>query len=243
MISNLLQQEEIKCLVDGEYLQGGAGELQAMNMVRVLVDESDYVKARQIIKAWELTQLEKEDRPTPKNKSSGIGVGLIVGLLVGAGATFIAYNSPVRQGGVDYNNDGKLDEKWMSRDNRIIRAELDRNLDGKVDAIHKYNRKGTIYKTELDENFDGFFESVVTYERGNPALQESDLNNDGVTDYRIHYTNGILHEVEIIGPDSNSPKKIQSYDMNKLVSSKFDSDGDGVFEEIREYDYFEEFKY
>lgn len=243
MISNLLQQEEIKCLVDGEYLQGGAGELQAMNMVRVLVDESDYVKARQIINAWESTQLEKEDRPTPKNKLFGIGAGLIVGLLVGACATFIAYNSPVRQGGVDYNNDGKLDENWMFRDNRIISAELDRNLDGKVDAIHKYNLKGTIYKTELDENFDGVFESVVTYKRGNPALQESDLNNDGVTDYRILYNHGVLLEVEIIGPDSNSPKKIQSYEMNKLVSSKFDSDGDGVFDEIHEYDYFEEIRY
>lgn len=242
MILNLLQQEGLNCRVDGEYLQGGAGELQAMNMVRVLVDESDYTKAQEIINIWEATQVEKENAPLPKKKSSGIGPGLIIGFLVGAGATFIAYNSPVYIDGVDYNDDGELDEKWIYRDNRLSRAEVDRNLDGNMDAIHSYNRKGRIYKSELDDNFDGFYESIVTYKRGNPVRQESDLDNDGITDYRIHFNHGVFYEVEIFGPASNSPRKLQTYDMNKLISSKYDSDGDGVYDRIYEYDFYEEIK-
>jgi hypothetical protein len=242
MILNLLQQQELNCRVDGEYLQGGAGELQAMSMVRVLVDESDYAKAREIINTWEATQVAKENASVPERKSSGIGAGLITGLLVGAGATFIAYNTPVQTDGIDYNDDGKLDEKWIYRDDRLSRAEADRNLDGNMDAIYRYTRKGRIYKAELDDNFDGVYESVVSYKRGNPVMQESDLNNDGITDYRILYNDGVFYEVEIVGPASDSPRKKQTYEMNKMISSKFDSDGDGVYDKIYEYDFYEEIK-
>ena len=83
-----------------------------------------------------------------------------------------------------YNDDGKLDEKLVYRDNRINRIEIDRNLDGAVDTIQKYDHKGRIYKTEADDNVDGIFESTVTYKRSNPVLQESDTNQDGVIDYK-----------------------------------------------------------
>jgi hypothetical protein len=39
MILNLLQQQGITGRIEGEYLQGGIGELQAMGFVRVLVSE------------------------------------------------------------------------------------------------------------------------------------------------------------------------------------------------------------
>jgi len=240
MILNLLQQEEINCRIDGEFLQGGAGELQAMNMVRVLVEETDFKKAQVIINAWETIQVERETVDVSGNKSSGMGRGLLLGLLIGSGATFWVYNSPVTVDGVDYNNDGKLDEKWIYKDNRISSAEVDRNLDGKIDAIHSYNYKGRLYKVEFDDDFDGKYESVVTYKWGNPVFQESDLNNDGSIDYQISFENGILHEIEIIGPNSNSPKKKQVYEMNKIISSEFDSNGDGIYDKSYEYDFYEE---
>ena len=242
MILNLLQQAGLNCRIDGEYLQGGAGELQAMNMVRVLVDESDYTEAREIINNWEAAQVEKEKVSIPENKSSGIGRGLLFGLVIGAGTTILAYNTPITVEGIDHNGDGQLDEKWTYKDNRISSAEIDRDLDGKVDAISRYDRKGMLYKLQLDDNFDGVYESTITYERDNPVLQESDLNNDGLIDYRVHFNNGVLHEVEITGPASNSPKKKQTYELNKLVSSKFDSNGDGIYDKSYQYDYYEEIK-
>lgn len=53
MIFNLLLQEGIQGRVDGEYLAGGIGELQAINLVRVMVDKDDYDQAIKIIREWE----------------------------------------------------------------------------------------------------------------------------------------------------------------------------------------------
>ena len=155
MISNLLQQAGIVARIDGEYLQGGVGELQAMGFVRVLVNDNDYKNAQEIIKSWDANQADAVKVISPKSKSSGIGIGLLVGLLIGIGATFIAYNTPVTLDGIDYNDDGILDEKWVYRNNRITRIEVDRNLDGSIDNIHLYNRKGRIYKTEIDDRPTG----------------------------------------------------------------------------------------
>jgi len=240
MISNLLQQVEIDTRIDGEYLQGGIGELQTMGFVRVLVNDSDYKNAQEIIKIWDANQSVPEKVTPPKSKSSGIGIGLFLGALIGIGATFLAYNTPVTLDGTDYNDDGKLDEKLVYRDNRLSRIEVDRNLDGSVDTIHKYNRKGIIYKTEADDNFDGIFESTITYERNNPILQESDTDQDGVIDYKAYFTDGVLTETLIFDPDTNQPKKKQYYKMNKLISSEFDSNDDGIYDKKYKYNYYEQ---
>ncbi len=106
MVSNLLQQVGIVARIDGEYLQGGAGELQAMNMVRVLVEDADYLQAQEVIKEWDASEANKTTAIIPKRKSSGIGIGLLFGLLIGAGTTFWAYNTPVSFDGIDHNGDG-----------------------------------------------------------------------------------------------------------------------------------------
>ena len=49
MILNLLSQEGIVGRIDGEYLLGGMGELQAMGFIRVLVPDNFYDKALKII--------------------------------------------------------------------------------------------------------------------------------------------------------------------------------------------------
>lgn len=242
MISNLLQQVGIETRIDGEYLQGGVGELQAMGFVRVLVNEADYTDAQQVITSWDTTQLKPTKSTAPKSKSSGIGIGLLIGLLIGVSATFIAYNTPVTLDGIDHNGDGKLDEKWTFRDNRIERAESDRNLDGSIDLISLFNRKGMIYKTETDENFDGIFETTITYKRGSPILQLIDTDQDGVIDNKSYFKNGVLAEIEILGPTSSSPKKKQQYSMYKLISSEFDSNGDGIYDKQYAYDFYEQIK-
>ena len=242
MIFNLLQQAGIDGRIDGEYLQGGAGELQAMNMVRILVDESDYTKAQEVINIWESNQVEKTTVTAPKSKSSSVGIGFFFGLLIGAGTTFWVYNSPVDINGIDHNDDGQLDEKWVYKDNRINQIEIDRNLDGKMDVINKFNRKGRIYKSEIDDNFDEVFESTITYQHGNQLLAVSDTDQDGTIDVKSHYVNGVLTEVEILGPTISSPKKKQQYNMYKLISSEFDSNGDGIYDKHYTYDYYEEIK-
>lgn len=240
MILNLLQQQGIECRVDGEYLQGGVGELQAMNIVRVLVAEDDYEKAQTVLKEWESTQVDFIDDRTSTRMGSGVIPGLLFGLLVGAGVTIWAYNSPVTSSGIDYNDDGKLEEEWVYRDSRITRVNLDRNRDGEIDAINYYSLRGLIYKSESDDNFDGIYETTYKYKRGNVESQESDLTQDGVIDYYAYFNNGMLYKIEITGPLLSSPRKRQIYNMNKLVSAEFDSDGDGLYDVSYEYDFYEE---
>lgn len=240
MILNLLQQHGIDCRIDGEYLQGGVGELQAMNFVRVLVDDADVGKAQAVIDEWDTTQIDATVGQQPVSKSSGIGVGMLFGLLIGAGLTFWIYNSPVTIDGIDHNNDGQLDETWLYKDGRISKITTDRNLDGETDSIYFYNQKGLIYKAETDENFDGVYETAYRYRRGNVDYHESDTDQDGTIDYVGRYEHGNFVEAEIIDPVTHVPRKRQLYRMDKLLSAEFDSNGDGQYDLEYEYDFFEQ---
>ena len=242
MILNLLQQEGIECRVDGEYLQGGVGELQAMNIVRVLVEDSNYEKARTVIDEWDSTQIDNTDAHTPVKSGSNIGTGLLFGLIIGIVVTFWAFNSPITSDGIDYNNDGQLDEIWIYKDNRLSRVEVDRNRDGVTDVVNSYNRKGIIYKSETDDDFDGTYETTYKYHQGSLKSQESDTNQDGKIDLLAIFENDVLAEVQLTGPDINSPKKKQKYKMNKLIGADFDSNGDGIYDIFYEYDFYEEVK-
>ena len=53
MVFNLLLQEGIQGRVDGEHLAGGIGELQAINLVRVMVHDDEYNRATKIIREWD----------------------------------------------------------------------------------------------------------------------------------------------------------------------------------------------
>jgi hypothetical protein len=83
MILNLLEMRGISGRIDGEYLQGGIGELQAMGMVRVMVDEKNYEEARQIIHEWESIQAH-EDTKTPDTRTAWNLRSFVYGLVIGA---------------------------------------------------------------------------------------------------------------------------------------------------------------
>ena len=86
MILNLLEQASLSARIDGEYLQGGVGELQAIGLVRVMVDEEDYAEAKTIIDAWDTAQPEQQPQQQQamiKQSSFAAGlVGFVVGVIV-----------------------------------------------------------------------------------------------------------------------------------------------------------------
>ena len=56
MVSGFLEQEGIVTKVDGEYLQGGVGLLQAIDLIRVMVDDQDYDAAIKLVEEWDARQ-------------------------------------------------------------------------------------------------------------------------------------------------------------------------------------------
>lgn len=240
MILNLLEREGIQGRIDGEYLPGGVGELQPIDLVRVMVEDADYEAARQVIKDWEAVEVEREE-PPPRKVTYGIPA-FALGLVIGSGLVAWAYNSPVTKDGVDRDGDGVLDEKWTYRDGRMTKAETDRNFDGKVDLIYHYDLRGLPKRAKYDDDFDGIYETEYIHEDAITQRQESDLNQDGDIDYRVLLRHGNIDEAVILGAENDYRKKRQRFHMGKLISAQFDTDGDGSFDIEYEYDHFEEIK-
>lgn len=53
LVMHQLQQAGIEATIQGEYLQGGIGELPAAGNIRVVVPAKDVAEARQVIADWE----------------------------------------------------------------------------------------------------------------------------------------------------------------------------------------------
>ena len=83
MILNLLAQYHISGRLEGEHLQGGMGELQALGFVRVMVAQEDYEQARQIIREWEALQPPDEAKTPAPRDAMGIQL-FFAGVIIGA---------------------------------------------------------------------------------------------------------------------------------------------------------------
>ena len=53
LVMHQLQQAGIEASIQGEFLQGGIGELPAAGNIRVMVDPKDEGEARQVIADWD----------------------------------------------------------------------------------------------------------------------------------------------------------------------------------------------
>lgn len=89
MILNLLESQGVPGRIEGEYLQGGVGELPVAGLVRVVVDEKDYQAAKEIVNKWEAVQPAQSNyslSSTPVNRFSiflgGVAVGFLLALVI-----------------------------------------------------------------------------------------------------------------------------------------------------------------
>lgn len=85
LILNLLEQSGLSARIDGEYLQGGIGDIQTMGIVRVMVEEADYAEAMTIIDAWDVKSPDPETDVSRGNKLNNFvagAVGLVCGIIL-----------------------------------------------------------------------------------------------------------------------------------------------------------------
>jgi hypothetical protein len=235
MIRDLLMQEGLSAEIHGEHLLGAMGDLPVAGLVRVMVDESDFAQARAVVERWDTAQPKESPRPTAP--SSRRWRWLFIGLAIGVGATCAYFRSPVTVDGIDHNRDGLLDEKYTyAPSGTLLKVEIDRNLDRKVDYIAHYDRRGIIEASESDDNFDGVFETHSTYRDGSVSYSAVDTDGDGYADLGIQYTDGVLASMEYLNPSTGLPLRVEHYKLNKLVDAEVDSDRDGKIDTRYVYD-------
>jgi len=234
MILGLLEQAGLTARIDGEYLQGGIGELQAIGVVRVMINEGDHGQGKSVLEAWDANQPSPEPMPQIKKENSYLSVlgGFVAGIIV-----MVLYcNTPMTDDGIDYNGDGSLDEKWKYVNYRMAEMELDRNLDAKLDLISKYDRKGLIESSKSDDDFNGTFETQSYYKNGSSVWLKSDTTGDGFKDYRIDFKHGLINTVSYIDPITMHVIKVEHYGSLKLESAELDTNRDGILDTVVEYD-------
>ena len=65
IIQDILLMEGINSHIMGSYLEGGVGELQPMGLIKLITDEKDFQRAKQIIAEWES---DKPEQATTKDQ-------------------------------------------------------------------------------------------------------------------------------------------------------------------------------
>ncbi len=249
LIRQMLEAEGIHAFIQGEYLQGAVGELPANTEIMVQVGNDDYAAARAVVERWESADVEpiEDDAediaqhaasspPVRRGVSVFTVIGcLLFGALTGAAMVWTIYNRPSDGGSIDYDGDGRADERAFFVGERMERVESDRNRDGKADQMFHYGLDGDLDTIESDDDFDGGYETVTRFHHNQPQRWVVDDGLDRKIDYRGEYLMGVVFREEWLDPEGNVVKSIL-YDNGLPVSGEFDSNGDGRLDTARRYD-------
>ncbi|AAZ97021.1 hypothetical protein Tbd_1068 [Thiobacillus denitrificans ATCC 25259] len=227
MLHDLLQHEGIPSRVDGAYLQGAVGELPASGLVRLVVEDDDYERARAVIRRWEATEVSEPTPPPAQPLAGGFG-GVLAGVLIGVVGAFLFFRAPMNNDGVDYNHDGVLDQVWRySPSGTFLGTRVDRNLDGRTDYLEVADRRGYVVSAEADDDFDGNFETGYRFHAGNYESGEVDTDGDTIVDLKMTYQHGVLASVEYLNPHTALPVRVEHYRLSVLTAAEVDVDKDG----------------
>lgn len=234
MVLDLLQQQGLSGRIDGEYLQGGVGELPAAGLVRVVVDEADYATARSVVDAFEAAQPPSSTatQPAPRpSRTAWAGLGLVVGALL----TWGALRVPAGDSGSDLDGDGGADERWVySPSGQPVRLESDRNFDHRIDYIANYEH-GVVASAESDDDFDGRFETRLYFRHGNVERSESDADGDGFFELTSNYRFGVLDSAATLEPSSGLALRVEHFKLGQLTHAEQDTDRDGKLDTRMQY--------
>jgi|SRR5688572_22082091 len=240
MLQDLLQQRGIHARLEGAGLQGAIGELPAIGLVRLLVEDEDFAAARAVIDEW-----EKIAVPDPVRIQSraplGAMAGALIGLVIGVGATYAYFRVPTHPEGIDNNRDGILDERWWYSPSGVLtRTEVDRNFDRSIDYRWYFDREGLAESSESDDDFNGSFETRTKFRDGQAYVSSVDTDADSNGDMKYLFEHGVLIKEEYLGNDSVKPLRVNVYRLGKLVSARVDTDRDGRLDRRYIYDGFGE---
>jgi hypothetical protein len=253
LLRQLLEDAGIPAHLNGEYLQGALGEVPANTPILLMVPDEHAQTARAIVLDWERSTPEIDDEPqdeaAPAETSrllayrggsvfATIG-SLLFGAVCGAAVVWTVYNRPGTPGEMDYDGDGRIDERWSFAGDRLDRLETDRNRDGRIDQIVRYLASGNVDSIENDDDFDGRLERTDAFRDGQPHTLTIDRDGDGGTDFRSLYESGVVARDEWLDRSGRVVKTVR-YRNGFPASGEIDRDGDGKLDTARTYDAREE---
>ena len=237
MICDLLARAGISARVDGEFLQGAAGELPLGSGIKVRVAPENAAEARAVIDEWEKTQPPPEPAAPARRPPWRSPLWFVLGFLMGGAVIAYAMRSPATSTGVDYDGDGDFEITYHYAGTTITSTEIDRNNDGRVDARWLFDMQGIERSFEADDDFDGRFEWQAEVERGELHTSRRDADGDGVADEIWHAENGVLRGIDYF--DGRGLVSRHQHEHGRRISADFDRDGDGTFEQHVEFDRFD----
>ena len=243
MIKDLLLQAGINAFVEGDYLQGGVGELPAAGFIRVTVNDADWSSARNVIETWEARETSQNTHPDPEYNTSkkrflNSLLAMTIGLAIGGSVVHYFQRNPHTTHNSDYDGDGIQEEQYIYRGSRLVEVRLDRNRDTRHDAILYYDRSALLFKESLDNNFNGVFETHCHYQY--KLLRECTVDRDEnkTIDETLVYRNGVLSTRMFFNVDGSLVKQLY-YENLRLTKAEQDSNLDGSLDTGIDYDRFE----
>lgn len=256
LILDLLTNAGLSSRIDGEYLQGGIGDLQASGLIRVMINESEYTQGKTLINQWknnefdipEDFELENKEHiqdainsqnstiQPSYNKTLNFLTIALLAFLVGVIATTFYYRSPVTENGIDYDGDNIPDEWFIYKGQLVSETRSDRNLDKTIDIYYFYDHHGMIESMKSDDNFDGVFESESKFENGNILWTKVDTTGDGSHNYRMYFKFGVLNSIDYYDSETQQKIKIDYFKSLALHHSIIDTNDDGILDSQVEYD-------
>jgi hypothetical protein len=235
MLQDLLRQRGIDSRLDGAHLQSGVGELPAIGLIRLLVDDSDYDAARAVVEEWDASVIHDPIPVPPRRPSPGLR-GAMIGLALGIAGSYAFFRAPVDAGGIDHNDDGRIDEHWyQSSGGTPVRTEIDRDFDGAIDYSYRFDRRGKLVTAEMDNDFDGTFETRSWFEDGNIVSSETDTDGDLHFDQHSTFMQGVLVSIATVLPGATLPVRVEYFHLDKLIAAEIDTNGDGKLDEHHTY--------
>jgi hypothetical protein len=135
---------------------------------------------------------------------------------------------------IDKNQDGKI-ERWeyYGADQKLAKVGFSRADDGKEDAWSYAAPDGSIAKIEISTRRDGKISRTEHYEHEMLVAAEEDTDGDGASDKWETFAGGRLTSVAYDSTRRGSPDRRLLYGSDGSLRIEVDPDGDGAFAPAR----------
>ena len=135
----------------------------------------------------------------------------------------------------DVNGDGRANLRHVYRDGKEACAEIDMNLDGRIDVTRLFDDNGQMVMEQHDFDFDGRLDQQVFYEAGAMIRKEVDTNFDKLVDTWIWCDGSFVKHLERDRKHTGFVDTWEDYVSGNLVAIRYDANNDGKPERWEQY--------